>query len=407
MGLRGTKSRLVEPDVGASHASRDAVRVLFVCAEGQIGGAEKSLLLLMRSLRRRCEVSLACPSAGQLAARAEAIGCRLHEIPARRAASYLTPRGLVDLLRLNLAVRQVAAVADADILHANSVYAMVACVLAIALGARMKIVWHSRDILSLAWVSRVAGWLSDRVVAISESVGWHLMRQGVPAAKIAVVYNAAGPAVEGLVVGRRAGRSNTEAARQIVFANVGQFIPWKRQTLFVAAAARVAGRLPNASFHLVGDDVFGRGADYRDQIRRAVDTRGLAGRVHFDGWRKEMAEVWERTDCLVHTANREPFGRVVIEAMAAGVPVIAVDAFGPAEIIEHDVTGILVPPDNPAALADAMLRVAGDSALAQRLAVAAQERCRREFRTEDVADRIEEIYDDFRAVTPAVWAGGQ
>ncbi|MCY2927558.1 MAG: glycosyltransferase, partial [Planctomycetota bacterium] len=92
-----------------------------------------------------------------------------------------------------------------------------------------------------------------------------------------------------------------------------------------------------------------------------------------------MAGIWPRVDCLVHTADTEPFGRVIIESMAAGVPVIAADGGGPSEIIERDVTGILVPPDEEASLAQAMLQMAREPAAAARLALAARRRVMEKF----------------------------
>ena len=106
---------------------------------------------------------------------------------------------------------------------------------------------------------------------------------------------------------------------------------------------------------LIGDDIFRRDWRYKKELLAKVACSEIADRITMRGWSKDMEQVWREVDCLVHTADKEPFGRVIVEAMAHKVPVIAVDCCGPKEIIENNKKGILVPANDVDALSKAML----------------------------------------------------
>ena len=107
-----------------------------------------------------------------------------------------------------------------------------------------------------------------------------------------------------------------------------------------------------------------------------------------------MNEVWSKIDCLVHTASREPFGRVIIEAMSHGVPVVAVDSCGPGEIIRNGESGLLVQAGDIEGLSEAMLKIATDNELKTKLAKAGYRDATSNFTAERTAALIKEIYDE-------------
>ena len=143
--------------------------------------------------------------------------------------------------------------------------------------------------------------------------------------------------------------------------------------------------------------MFGANEDaYAGELRTQVQNLGLGDRVSFTGFRADIAAELARLDVLVHASVvPEPFGQVVVEGMAAGVAVIASDAGGPAEIIERERSGLLVPPGDVAALAAALQRLAGDSTLRARLAAAGLERARA-YEPAAVAPQVLAVY---RSVT--------
>lgn len=399
MGLRKTESRQNAPasresgPSGEGFKSSSEWRVLFVSSEGRIGGAERSLLLLVSHLRKRHRVSVACPGGSPLAEKLRQSGCVCHPLPPPRSSSRLSVSGMLECLKLGCRIRRIVRATRPNLVHANSIYAAGACLVGV-FWTEARLIWHARDCLKCGLASRILSRFCARIIAVSSSVKKWLVVQGVNASRISVVYN-------GVECGRtaspdrRAAPSNvvTQGTKpSVVFANVGQFVPWKKQALFLAAAARVASEMPHAGFWLVGDDLFRRNAEYKSRLIDCAAELGITEAVKFLGWRDRMEDVWKGVDCLVHAANAEPFGRVIIEAMVAGVPVVAVDSGGPGEIIQDGATGILVAPDDAEALSGAMLRLARDSQLARRLSSAAREMVFRKFTAAHTARRVERVY---------------
>jgi phosphatidylinositol alpha-mannosyltransferase len=169
---------------------------------------------------------------------------------------------------------------------------------------------------------------------------------------------------------------------------VGRLDEQKGFPVAVRAFASLAAEFPDLSFVVVGEG--------RD--RTAVSTlRGEArGRVVLAGsvCHRDLPGYVAAADVFVAPAlGQESFGIVLVEAMAAGVPVVASDIFGYREVVRPDEDGILVPPDDPGALAGAVRRVLSDEALAARLAQAGRARAER-FRWEVVIDEIEAVYQE-------------
>ncbi|MFA6132866.1 MAG: glycosyltransferase family 4 protein [Phycisphaerae bacterium] len=363
-------------------------KILYVSTAEGVSGAEKSLLLLVRHMGEH-EVFVACPAGSPLAQEVRASGGQDIALPASRWQTSRLGR-LVGRLRAGLRLRDIVGTIDPDIIHANSIYAMLPCIVA-ARGRRAKLIWQARDFAgSRTWVS-LCGWLSDKVIAVSQSVAQWLRERGVDDSKIEVIYNGLDPAGDPLRAGGGVQGIRLEG-QGFAFANIGQFVPWKNQLLFLRAAERVQAAAPQAKFLLVGDDLFGRDSKYRRRLEGYVQTHGLSEVVTFAGWREDMSTVWPLIDCLVHTAQREPFGRVIIEAMDAGVPVISADAGGPGEIIDNERTGLLVSPDDVEKLAGAMLRMVWEAGLAARLAAAAIVAVRAEFTAAETARRVSAVY---------------
>jgi glycosyltransferase involved in cell wall biosynthesis len=156
--------------------------------------------------------------------------------------------------------------------------------------------------------------------------------------------------------------------------------------------------MTNARFLLIGDDISGRDNAYKNSVLDYVKNCPIADRIEFCGWQENMDELWCQIDCLVHTAEREPFGRVIIEAMANKIPVVAVDSCGPGEIIRNGRTGILVPADDAKALGEAMLKISSDKKFADELANAGFKCAVSEFTCEQTAGHIKDIYNEVLSV---------
>jgi glycosyltransferase involved in cell wall biosynthesis len=160
-------------------------------------------------------------------------------------------------------------------------------------------------------------------------------------------------------------------ARPFTIAFVGRMAPWKGQLLFVEAFARAFGG-GDAIGLIVGAALFGEDK-YEQEVRCRIDTLGLSERLKMLGFRDDVPQILRQVDCLVHASILpEPFGQVVLEGMAQGLPVIASNAGGPAELVIDGQTGLLTAPGDIMALARAMRRLADDPILRQNLGASAR-----------------------------------
>lgn len=169
---------------------------------------------------------------------------------------------------------------------------------------------------------------------------------------------------------------------------VGRLQPWKGQHIFLRAAALVAERAPAARFFVIGDAVGGFSAEYPAELRRLASSLGIEERVAFLGHRTDVPALLPGLDVFVLASFVEPFGLVNVEAMAAGVPVVATMAGGVPEIIDDGETGLLVPVADEGAIADAVCRCLGDPGFAGTIAKAGRERAFERF---DIGRYVEEI----------------
>jgi glycosyltransferase involved in cell wall biosynthesis len=170
---------------------------------------------------------------------------------------------------------------------------------------------------------------------------------------------------------------------------VGRLAPWKGQHVFLRAFASAFPDGPERAI-VVGGALFGEDG-YARELQDLAAFLGIAERVEFRGFRPDVWDELSRLDVLVHASvTPEPFGQVILEGMAAGVPVIAARAGGPAEILDDDLTGVLYKPNDPVELAGAMRRLR-DPALRDRLSAAARLEVRR-YEPRVVAAELQRLY---------------
>jgi glycosyltransferase involved in cell wall biosynthesis len=180
---------------------------------------------------------------------------------------------------------------------------------------------------------------------------------------------------------------------------VGQLTPWKGQDDAIRALARLLPRYPDAHLLIVGEAKFtdpsarydtGR---YRRDLEALAADLGVAGRVLFTGERTDIPAIMAALDLLLVPSWSEPFGIVMIEAMAAGTPVVATRGGGPADVITSGCDGVLVPPRDPDALAAAVATLLADPAALRVMGTRARTRVASGFTVARQARRVERLYD--------------
>lgn len=227
-----------------------------------------------------------------------------------------------------------------------------------------------------------------RVIAISDNVAAALRESGLPEDRLSVIRSAVDfqryqqPAERG-----RLAEEFGIAADELAIAAAGQLIPRKGHRYLLEAMADVNRRMRKV--RLV---VFGQGSLESDLKAHAAALE-LGETVSFAGFRDDLDDYLGAFDLLVHPALREGLGVIMLKAAAAGVPVVAFDVAGSREAVAPGATGILVTPKDSAALAEAIVQMAGDAVQRKRYAEAARERMRREFSIEAMVDRHIRLYE--------------
>lgn len=212
----------------------------------------------------------------------------------------------------------------------------------------------------------------------SQETGRAFVEAGGQAEKVRIVYNGFDPAKAVAHDPGRAARLRTELGLgpEPLVGLFGRLSEWKGQHVFLDAIAAMDG----VQAVIVGGALFGQDA-YETRIREQASRLGLDGRVRFLGFRSDVPELMASMDAVAHTSVvAEPFGRVVVEAMMCGRPVVATRGGGVTEIIRDGETGLLVPPGDASALAAALGCILSQPALAERLAQQGREDVSRRFR---------------------------
>jgi glycosyltransferase involved in cell wall biosynthesis len=176
--------------------------------------------------------------------------------------------------------------------------------------------------------------------------------------------------------------------------NVGRIIPWKGQDYFLESLVEVVKSYPNTKALIVGASEPGHGSmDFYEYLKKKAKELGISQNTIFTGFREDIPAIMAASDIIVHSASEpEPFGRVIVEAMAAGRPVIATAAGGAAEIFEDQRTGILVEPKNAASMSKAIIQLLGNKSFAKKMGEQAQIDVKNRFTIEQHIRAVQSIY---------------
>lgn len=172
-----------------------------------------------------------------------------------------------------------------------------------------------------------------------------------------------------------------------LFVNIARLAPQKNQTLLIEAFAKNPGRYDNSKLIIVGD------GDEREKLREIAKLHGLENKVHFLGIRTDIPDILNASDVFVLSSDWEGNPLSIMEAMAAGKPVIATSVGGVPELIQNNDTGILVPPKDVDALSKAMLLLMEDRGLCHKLGERAREFAEREFDISVMVKKYERLYE--------------
>ncbi|MBN2200139.1 MAG: glycosyltransferase family 4 protein [Candidatus Aminicenantes bacterium] len=376
-------------------------RVLFVSHTAELNGAERMLLDLLRSLDRRVfRPLLVVPRSGPLRKEAEALNIPSVVVPMKwwlsaPGTAWRQPPAWLWNIRSVFRLRRLIRRRGIDLVCSNSA-AAVGGALAARLAGRPH-VWIIHEILSgprpllrfflgNRLFVRVIRRLSRRVVVNSLATGAAFR----PAPGVDVVHN-------GILIPRTKPAPDPALRKKLglrvpdrVVGVVGRLAPAKGQAEMVEALALVRGRVKGLKVLFVGPAAGGR---FLGRLRETAVRRDVEGDVRFAGSFADVFSVLPLMSLLVSASRVESFGRTIVEAQAAGIPVLAVATGGVPEIIRHGVNGFLVESNRPEALAGALVDFfSRKKAEVARVVGNARKSVAREFRAETQARKMEGIF---------------
>lgn len=365
-------------------------RVLFVDHTAVMGGGELCLLDLAAAYRETSQVLLFAD--GPFRERLEAAGVSVKVAPAPEAALTMRASGGLSALKVLPALwwmaRQVAEAGRGfELVHANSQKALIASALATLMGGP-PVVWYLHDILTAGHFSRLnrriavslANTRTALVLVNSRATGEAFVAAGGRRKLVSLLYNGFSSDAFDHLAPEKPAEIRTElgindAPLVGVFSRISY---WKGQHVLLEALRE----LPEVHALFVGEALFGE-VEYTSHIKALAATPELEGRVHWLGFRSDVPALMAACNIVAHTSTEpEPFGRVIVEGQLAQRPVVASATGGPAELIQDGVTGSLVPPNDPVALAKTIRELLADPSATAALAEQGRTQARTNFSLE-------------------------
>lgn len=358
-----------------------------------MNGGEHSMLTVLSRLHQRVfEFVAFCPADSRLQTELEKrnVECRavlFHNSEGQRLARDEVASQLLPLFNSS----------HFDLLHANSL-SMSRLTGALAQQLPVPCSGHLRDIIKLSRAAIRDLNQNEQLVAVSEATKKFHIAQGLQPENVKVCYN-------GVDTDRFQPRPATGVLKNelglerdtSLCLTIGQIGLRKGQDVLSQAALMLAEQGDQSThFLLVGERHSQKqeSIDFDRALTTAFETPLLQGRLHRLGYREDIEWLMNEADLLVHPAKQEPLGRVLLESISSGLPIVATDVGGTSEIVQHEVSAILVPPNDAVELATAIKVGLSDSNLREKMKQAARQRALELFTSEQASRHIELFFRD-------------
>lgn len=356
------------------------MNVLQVIPELNVGGVETGTVDFAKYLVSHGHKAVIVSHGGRLVEGLKDIGAIHHKLPVHR-------KSLWTAIKMVKALRAVIEGEKIDIVHARSrVPAWIAYFACRKTNAAFITTCHGYYKNRI--FSSVMGW-SKLVIVPSKVIGRHMVDDfKVHSRHIRCIPRSVD--LEKFQINEKTKRIKTNCIITIV----GRLTSLKGHTFFLRAMAKVIRTIPHAKVWIVGDAPLQK-SSYKKELQLLVRRLGIEGHVEFLGNRQDVPQILAKSNILVlSTVTQEAFGRVILEAQAAGVPVVATNVGGVIDIIDDGLTGLLVPPKEVDAMAQAVIRLYNDSALVEKIVAEAQKKLMKYFTLEHMASSTVRVYEE-------------
>lgn len=373
------------------------MRILFLDQSGKPGGAELCLLDVAEPYRDRCLVCLFTEGSFRELLEQQYIPVQVlaTTLQVQKESSFLA--GIASLGQLAPLIARITQLSRRyDLIYANTQKALVVGALASFL-SRRPLVYHLHDIVSPDHFSSMnrriivtlANRFASQVIANSEASRQAFIAAGGQANLTTVIYNGFHPErYQHVITASAELRRSLNLTERFVIGHFSRLAPWKGQHILIEALTHCPDDVVAV---LVGDALFGE-QEYVDRLHQQVEQLGLHDRVRFLGFRADVPQLMAMCDVVAHTSTApEPFGRVIVEAMLCGKPVIAAEAGGAIELVQSGKTGWLVPPSDPLKLAAVINQCRTQPEQALAIAHQAQAQASQRFHLDTINRQIEQL----------------
>jgi lipopolysaccharide heptosyltransferase II len=356
------------------------MNILQVLPELNVGGVEVGTVDLAGHLIKLGHKAVVVSAGGELVKKLEEIGAIHYQLPVHKKSILsiikMVPR-LVEIIRKE----------EIDIVHARSrVPAWIAYFACRSTGRVFITTCHGY--YKRHPFSHVMGW-AKYVIVLSNVIGRHMIDDfGVPHERIRLI-----PRSVDLEKFKYVSPDEKRRAEFNV-GIIGRITPIKGHLFFIKAMAEAARVIPRLKIWIIGDAPSSKEA-YKEQVQVLVKRLGLWHVTQFLGTQRDIPAIAANLDVLVlATVTHEAFGRVILEAQASGVPVVATKVGGVVDIIEDGENGLLVPPSYPKAMAEAVVKIFKDNDLAVSLAENAYKKVRQKYNVELMVKKTLDVYQE-------------
>jgi lipopolysaccharide heptosyltransferase II len=358
------------------------MNTLQILPQLNLGGVETAVFDSVKYLVRMGHKTVVVSAGGELLRDLEALGVVHYQLPVHK-------KSLFTIIKMISRVAEIIKEEKIELVHAHS---RVPAWIAYFATRRTKVVFITtcHGYYKRHPFSQVMGW-SKRVIAISNVIARHMVDDfAVPYERIRLIPSSVDLEKFKCAWSPPEKKKNAEFNIGII----GRLTPLKGHLYFIKAMAKVARVLPRIKIWIVGDAPGTREA-YKEEIQVLVNRLGLGHCTEFLGNQKDIPAILSHLDVLaLATTVPEAFGRVIVEAQACMVPVVATRVGGVVDIIEDTKTGLLVPPADPDGMAAAIIKILKDEALAHNLAEKAYEKVKREYSAELMVKRTLDVYKE-------------
>ena len=356
------------------------MNILQILPELNYGGVETGTVDLAKYLVSHNHKVVVVSAGGELVETLQSCGASHYFLTVNKKSLFSMSKCVFELIKI---IRQ----EDIQIVHARSRVpawiAYFACRL-----TNTPFITTCHGYYSKHFFTQVMGW-GKFVIAPSQVIARHMLDDfGVPFERIKLIPRSVD--LERFTFIAPEARSCTE----FVLVIIGRLTPLKGHVHFIKAIQKVSRSIPNIKVWIVGSAPKSK-LHYQEALEIMVKRLGLSGVIEFLGKRRDIPQILSRANLLVlATTVHEAFGRVVIEAQASGVPVVATKVGGVVDIIDDGIDGLLVPPGDAESMAEGIIRVLRDQELSSALAKNAYLKVLSKFTLEKMAEKTIAIYQE-------------